>query len=81
VASGLSGGYLVHRRQIELDVSGKSHDAFELRRWRVLRQGEPGPSMLARLEFAILLGVTFAISLPGQVDEYHVKAFFLYILV
>ena len=34
--------------------------------------------MLARLEFAILLGVTFAIGLQGQIDEYHVKAFFLY---
>jgi len=34
--------------------------------------------MLARLQFAILLGVTFSVSLPGQIDEYQVKAFFLY---
>jgi hypothetical protein len=34
--------------------------------------------MLARIKFAILLGVMFVASSPGQIDEYRVKAFFLY---
>jgi hypothetical protein len=34
--------------------------------------------MLTRLKSALFLGVMFAASLPGQVDEYRVKAFFLY---
>jgi hypothetical protein len=34
--------------------------------------------MLTRLKFAILLGAVFILGLPGQIDEYQVKAFFLY---
>jgi hypothetical protein len=34
--------------------------------------------MLARLKFAIVLGATCILGLPGQVNEYQVKAFFLY---
>jgi hypothetical protein len=34
--------------------------------------------MLARLKFAIVLGAACILSLPGQIDEYQVKAFFLY---
>jgi hypothetical protein len=34
--------------------------------------------MPARLELAVLLGVAFAVSLPGQINEYDVKALFLY---
>ena len=34
--------------------------------------------MLTRLKFAILLGAVFTLGLPGQIDEYQVKAFFLY---
>lgn len=34
--------------------------------------------MLTRLKVAIVLGVTCICSLPGQVGEYQVKAFFLY---
>ena len=34
--------------------------------------------MLTRLAFAVALGVTCVASLRGQVDEYRVKAFFLY---
>jgi YfiR/HmsC-like len=34
--------------------------------------------MLARFKFAFLLGALFVASLPGQIDEYRVKAFFLY---
>jgi hypothetical protein len=34
--------------------------------------------MLARLKFAIMLGVTCLPGLSGQVNEYQVKAFFLY---
>jgi hypothetical protein len=34
--------------------------------------------MLTRLKFAVVLGVTFILALPGQIDEYQVKAFFLY---
>ena len=34
--------------------------------------------MLTRLKLAIVLGATCIIALPGQIDEYQVKAFFLY---
>jgi hypothetical protein len=34
--------------------------------------------MLTRLKFAIFVGVTLAAGLQGQVDEYQVKAFFLF---
>jgi hypothetical protein len=34
--------------------------------------------MLTRLKFAIVLGATFVAGLQGQVNEYQVKAFFLY---
>src|SRR5450432_4470395 len=34
--------------------------------------------MLTRLKFAIALGITLAAGLQAQVDEYQVKAFFLY---
>src|SRR5665811_471941 len=34
--------------------------------------------MLTRLKFAILLGAVFILGLPGQINEYQVKAFFLY---
>jgi hypothetical protein len=34
--------------------------------------------MLTRLKFAIVLGATCILGLPGQVNEYQVKAFFLY---
>jgi hypothetical protein len=34
--------------------------------------------MLTRLRFAIALGATCILGLPGQINEYQVKAFFLY---
>ena len=34
--------------------------------------------MLARLKFAIVLGATCTLGLQAQIDEYQVKAFFLY---
>jgi hypothetical protein len=34
--------------------------------------------MLTRLKFAIVLGATCILGLPGQINEYQVKAFFLY---
>lgn len=34
--------------------------------------------MLTRLKFAIILGTTFILGIQGQVNEYQVKAFFLY---
>jgi hypothetical protein len=34
--------------------------------------------MLTRLKFAIVLGAACTLALPGQIDEYQVKAFFLY---
>ena len=34
--------------------------------------------MLARLKFAIVLGAACILGLPGQINEYQVKAFFLY---
>jgi hypothetical protein len=34
--------------------------------------------MLARLKFAIVLGATCILGLRGQINEYQVKAFFLY---
>ena len=34
--------------------------------------------MLTPLKFAIALGLAFTLGLPGQIDEYQVKALFLY---
>jgi hypothetical protein len=34
--------------------------------------------MLTRLKFAIVLGATCILGLPGQINEYQVKAFFLF---
>lgn len=34
--------------------------------------------MLARLKLAIVLGATFIVLLRGEIDEYKVKAFFIY---